>query len=421
MTTFDRFTRDRQSRFIWGGATVVFVALTLLAAGYGRTALTDETGQAETRAVGYTQTVLFDALDADLLAEEIRGPQYRDLIIEVTGGIMTDEGVARVRIWSPEGTLLFSTESLEQIGTTAENRAPIELGMQDQVSSQLSEATVAGKPGLSGTTEQLYQTFAPIHVRERTAVLGVAEIDRRYASIVDAAEQPWKRLRAGLAGAALVCGLLFLLSLRRPVTAIDRAEPAPSAAAEPSAPAPAYAPADVDALRLRDELEHERHVNRQLNAELEAKGVDGSPDPADDEATARLAAAESALAEAGAHAAELEAALAQARGEAVPPGVLATLEERMVAAEVRARDAEVRLHDLSVSADADADADGDGHHAPSDADTEPAAAAEPVPAEVPAPGEPGTPSADAMDLRARLVRSAARKKLGSHVGDEPGA
>src|SRR4051794_27124582 len=187
MTTFDRFTRDRQSRFIWGGAAVVFVALTMLAASNGRTALADETAQAQDRAVGYTQTVLFDALDADLLAEEIRGPQYRDLIIEVTGGIMTGEGVARVRIWSPDGTLLFSTESLEQIGTTAENRAPIDLGMQDLVSRLLSEATVAGKPGLAGTTEQLYQTFVPIHVRERTTVLGVAEIDRRYAPMVDAA------------------------------------------------------------------------------------------------------------------------------------------------------------------------------------------------------------------------------------------
>ena len=418
MTTFDRFTRDRQSRFIWGGATVVFVALTLLAGGYRRTALADETAQAQTRAVGYTQTVLFDALDADLLAEEIRGPQYRDLIIEVTGGIMTDEGVVRVRIWSPDGTLLFSTESLEQIGTTAENRAPIDLGMQNHVSSLLSEATVAGKPGLAGTTEQLYQTFVPIHVRERTTVLGVAEIDRRYAAIVDAAEQPWKRVRAGLAGAALVCALLFLLSLRRPKSTIDLVEAPRSIAAEPVSD-------DANALRLRNELERERRANRQLNAELEAKAGDGSPAPADGEAAARLAAAESALAEAGAHATELEAALAQARGEAVPPEVMATLEERMVAAEARARDAEVRLQELSV--DVEVDVDGDGHHVPSDtadeppADAGPPADAEPVLPEVAKPGEPGTPSADAMDLRARLVRSAARKKLGSHIDDEPGA
>jgi hypothetical protein len=103
-----------------GGAGALFVALTLLAASNGRAALSDEQTQAPARAVGYTQTVLFDALDADLLADQIRGPDYRDLIIEVTGGIMTDVGFARVRIWSPDGTLLFSTESLEQIGTEVE-------------------------------------------------------------------------------------------------------------------------------------------------------------------------------------------------------------------------------------------------------------------------------------------------------------
>jgi hypothetical protein len=216
-------------------------------------------------------------------------------------------------------------------------------------------------------------------------------------------------LRAGLAGAALVCALLFLLSLRRPTSTIDLVEAPRSAPAEP-------VPDDANALRLRNELERERRANRQLNAELDAMTGDGSPDPADGEAAARLAAAESALSEAGAHAAELEAALAQARGEAVPPEVLAALEERMVAAEARARDAEVRLRDLSVSADGD----GDGHHGPADTDVEPPADTEPAAPEAPAPGEPGTPSADAMDLRARLVRSAARKKLGSHIDDEPG-
>jgi len=64
----------------------------------------------------------------------------------------------------------------------------------------------------------------------------------------------------------------------------------------------------------------------------------------------------------------------------------------------------------------------DGHHAPSDTDAQPAAEAETVPLEAPTPGEPATPlSAASLDLRARLVRSAARKKLGSHIGDEPGA
>jgi hypothetical protein len=146
MKILDRFTRDRQSRFIWGGATAVFVVLTLLALGGGRSALSREEQVAQDRAAEYTDTVLFDALDANLLADEIRGRQYRDLIIQVQGGIMTDEGVARVRLWGPVGTLLFSTESLEQIGVAkAVNSAPIEAAEHGVVGSVVSEATGAAK------------------------------------------------------------------------------------------------------------------------------------------------------------------------------------------------------------------------------------------------------------------------------------
>src|SRR5215210_6479405 len=212
MKSLDRFTRDRHSRFIWGGATVVFLASALAALWWGGEVLADEEQGAQDLAVEYTTTVLFEALDADLLGDEIRGRQYRDLIIQVQGGIMTDEGVARVRIWAPDGTLLFSTESLEQIGVAkALNSEPIEAAVDGRVSSVVSEATVEAKSGLTGSTQRLFQTFAPIRVRERTAILGVAEVDRTYTSIARAAEQPWRALQIGLGAAALLCALLFLL------------------------------------------------------------------------------------------------------------------------------------------------------------------------------------------------------------------
>ena len=74
-----------------------------------------------------------------------------------------------------------------------------------------------------------------------------------------------------------------------------------------------------------------------------------------------------------------------------------------------------------TSGSGDGHGDRDGRHAPSDTDAEPAADAETVPPEDPTPGEPGTPSHAALDLRARLIRSAARKKHGLHIDDEPGA
>ncbi len=424
MRILDRFTRDRQSRFIWGGATAGFVVLGLLAIVGGRAALSTQERNAEELAVGYTDTVLFEALDADLLGDEIRGRNYRDLIIQVQGGIMTDEGVARVRIWALDGTLLFSTESLEQIGVAkAVNSEPIEAAAQGEVTSVVSDATVAAKSGLSGTTQRLFQTYAPIRVRERTAILGVAEIDRTYASMTAAAERPWRAVQIAIGAAALLCAVLLVLSLRRPTSTLgSRIGVAPPPQDVPAEPLPA----DRNALRLRNELERERQTNRKLQAELEAgASVGASVAPGHDAAVqaeaeaARLAAAESALSEAGAHTAELERALADARAQAVPPEALASLEERVVAAEVRAREAELRLRELMTAPPSTPEPVTEPEPTP-----QPRWSREPEPepeARPAADAVPDEPASQPMDLRSRLARTAARKKLGSHVDDEPGS
>ncbi len=422
MRILDRFTRDRQSRFIWGGATAGFVVLGLLAIVGGRAALSTQERNAEELAAGYTDTVLFEALDADLLGEEIRGRNYRDLIIQVQGGIMTDEGVARVRIWALDGTLLFSTESLEQIGVAkAVNSEPIEAAAQGEVTSVVSDATVAAKSGLSGTTQRLFQTYAPIRVRERTAILGVAEIDRTYASMTAAAERPWRAVQIAIGAAALLCAVLLVLSLRRPTSTLgSRIGVAPPPQDVPAEPLPA----DRNALRLRNELERERQTNRKLQAELEAgASVGASVAPGHDAAVqaeaeaARLAAAESALSEAGAHTAELERALADARAQAVPPEALASLEERVVAAEVRAREAELRLRELMTAPPSTPEPVAEPEPTP-----QPRWSPEPEPEHRPtADAVPDEPASQPMDLRSRLARTAARKKLGSHVDDEPGS
>jgi hypothetical protein len=423
---------------------VVFLASALAALWWGGEVLADEEQIAQDLAVEYTDTVLFEALDADLLDDEIRGRQYRDLIIQVQGGIMTDEGVARVRIWAPDGTLLFSTESLEQIGVAkALNSEPIKAAVDGRATSVVSEATVEAKSGLTGSTQRLFQTFAPIRVRERTAILGVAEVDRTYASISQAAEQPWRALQIGLGAAALLCALLYLLSLRSPTstlgTGIGVTPPRLEAPPEP-------VPADRNPLRLRNELEREREANRRLQAELEATVALGPPTTvgpppgsasaealeeahaaevaeaakaahaahvAEAEAAARLADAESALADAGAHTAELERALADARAQAVAPEALASLEERVIAAEVRAREAELRLRELNS-----APPEPPGARSPTAA---PATSAQPESDPDAPENVADDPSPQAMDLRSRLARTAARKKLGSHPDDDQGS
>ncbi len=429
MRIFDRFTRDRHSRTVWGGATAVFLVLALLALAGEGWELSKQEQTSEDLAVQYTDTVLFDALDANLLAGEIRGRQYRDLIIQVQGGIMTDEGVARVRIWAPDGTLLFSTESLEQIGVAkAVNSTQIQAAVDGQVSSVVSEDTVAAKSGLSGNTQRLFQTFSPIRVRERTTILGVAEIDRTYTSISEAAAQPWRALQIGLGAATLLCALLLILSLRRARSTLDSVGISAPREAAPGEPVPA----EANPLRLR---------NERAVSSLARGGGTSTGEANRNEDTARLAEAEAALAEAGSHADELERALAEARAQAVAPETLTTLEGRVVAAEARAREAELQMQDLAATPPPAAAPPSPKqppapvpnqpptpvpNQPPAPVPTAPIRPATPAPA-VEAPAERSEeptapePSPEAMDLRSRLARTAARKKLGSHVDDDPNA
>src|SRR5436309_2400550 len=169
MKILDRFTRDRLSRYIWGGFTIVFLFGIVWAAQRQRDALQQARLDAQARAVHYVQTTLFDNLDAKTVAAPILAQNYRNLIIPVTAEIFTDPAVARLRIWSPTGELLFSSAERDLIGeATAAGNPAIQNAVQSgEVTSTLTKTTVAPKQGLEGSPEQLYQTFVPLQVPDR--------------------------------------------------------------------------------------------------------------------------------------------------------------------------------------------------------------------------------------------------------------
>jgi hypothetical protein len=429
MKIIDRFTRDRVSRFLWGGATAVFLVLFLLALRGGISAVSDEERAAQERAVNYTDTVLFGALTGDQLAAPITGQPYRDLVIAVQGGIMTDPAVARVRVWAADGTLVFSTDGQKSVVVKTADTAPIDAAVKGKTTSAITTGTVAAKATLKGTDTQLYQTFAPLRVPDRTTVVAAAEIDQFHGVIADAAAQPWRTLQIAFGIGFLVSLLLFLLSLRRSTTMIGA-----GVGYESPARKEARVVADEqNILRMRNELQRAKDENRKLAQHLEeaeagvhlAGGAAPAGTTAAEDAGAaalRLAEVQGSLAAAGAKTAELEHSLAAAEARAAEaearaarsqagstdPAVLASLEERVVAAERRAREAELRLADLSerraTSQESPGPAGPDAA-APEREDAGPDDAA-------------SLPPAEALDLRSRLARTAARKRRGSLPEDE---
>lgn len=437
MGIVDRFTRDKVSRWIWGGLTLACLAALLFAYRGERDELTDQVNAAEERAALYANTVIYYAVQADDPGSSDVHFLYRDLYVDVQGGIFTDPTVALVRIWDAEGVLRFSTEATERelIGQQQVTDDP---GVQAAVTERriTSRKTTASftraTTGTPAQPTQLLQVFTPLMAPTRIEPLGAVQIDFLYDLLADASRNPWLTWQIVFAGLTALFALLTVLSLRRSVQPIGAgtAEGHRVVVAKGTVPATGQgdppgedrseleraAALEAELEGMREELQASREQLRQAEeayrylevrmrktqeemarAENQAAvGDDTTPavDDADERARAserRIATLESRLAEAEARTREAEAAMTswmtdpQATDDvkATPAGpvprspeapaavtvdasALARLEARIEAAERRAAEAEERLTEL-------------------------------------------TP--EASDLRTRLARTAARKKL----------
>lgn len=268
-----------------------------------RAALRNEEQAAQSRAATYVHDVLVNALTPHLVSEPILGPNYRELIITVQAGILSDDRVARIRVWKTDGTLIFSTDQRDQIGEfVAQDSPQIGAAADGKTVSLVTEARVAVKSGLAGADEELYETFVPLRLLSELGVSGVVQIDQRFTAIRSAADRVWHPVQIGLALALLVALGLLVRSFLRPgaETAAEalrgvRAAPVPSQAAG--------APSQLQAAEARAEKAERAHreVQARLDAELSAK--------------ATMAATAGALSPSSGSTAELEAKLHDAEIE----------------------------------------------------------------------------------------------------------
>jgi chromosome segregation ATPase len=234
MSVLGKQTGSRASRIAWGLLALLLAGGLLLSFQVAGRALTDEKRAAEQRAEFLTNTVLFNALSPEVVSDVIFGPGYRSLIITVQGKILADsavgpDAIAQVRIWRPDGTLIFSTAQRDKIGEfVARGNPQIEQALNGRTVSLLTEAQVAPKAGLQGSQERLYETFVPLHLPNQIGVLAAVQIDTRYAAITSAANRVWRPVQLGLLAGLIVALLLFVMSLRTAPEAVP-AEGAPVA------------------------------------------------------------------------------------------------------------------------------------------------------------------------------------------------
>ncbi len=370
MKIIDRFTRDRVSRYVWVVLTVGCLLGWFSARQGQTTALRDQLSAAQAQTRHIADTVLFNNLSHDAMTNLIPSPLYRDIYVALQSQVFTDATVARVRVWTPDGILQYSTHERDQVGLLqTQDKTLIDQAMKGQsVSAKVLTKFSAASTGNDQTPTNLLEVFVPLHVPDWISVTGVVEVDYYYDHFVQAAHQPWFNIMVVLLGLAVLCLLMTLLSFRAPVgtlgagvtsgSEVEGAEPkrgGKHAVASPSDKAAKTlqreaeradaraAKAEADALSLREELKGSRNQLKEAEAKIAAKSVDRPSEtsqPPENELkreivlTARAHAAEASLREAKrrAQAAEKKAKKLEERARTAEAAVASTTSETSEAA-----------------------------------------------------------------------------------------
>ena len=186
--------RRRRGTFIV--LTVVCVAAFFAVGVFGAKALEQSRIDAQATAKGLATAGVASVLETSDTEAVIDGGQGRDLLDRLQRGVLADGTVFRIRVWSPEGDLLFSTDAADQPGELLGDFPSIAVA-----------TTGGGKPvSVLSADGEIYQTYVPLRLGGPDA-LGAVQVDQGYQPIAQRVASPWSLLRmVAIAGA-----ILFLL------------------------------------------------------------------------------------------------------------------------------------------------------------------------------------------------------------------
>ena len=213
MSLIDRFTRDAASKYVWAALALVAAGGLVFAITSGARALDDERADAQARAVLYVEEALVPRIAGEALVAPITGTQATSLDAAIQRTVLVDDRLSRVRIWSADGRLLFSTDGADTLGSNA--------GLNDPLLSEASRDGVLTRSNVSDTggendpERSLLRTYVPVGAR------AIVEIDQTDEATLAAVRTEWWYYQL-LAGAMLLLLLVMTgLSLRDPIEPIN--------------------------------------------------------------------------------------------------------------------------------------------------------------------------------------------------------
>ena len=270
--SMDPATRPSSTRRVLILLVVLAGALLALSIFQRDRALEKEYEDAQARAGLYAATVFRSTLGPLDVATPLEGNRRDSLFAEVQAFVLIDPTVARIRLWSPDGTLLFSTDPADNPGETSQDPS-ITTAAGGAVQSRLGVESLSPPPTAEADRRAtpLFQTFAPLRVRGSANVVGAVEVEQYAAALEKRADDPWWLVQAGASGATVLLALLALIAVARGMRRPRRERAKDDRPSRKKRPEAGWGEAESD---LRDRLE--RATARAKEAEAAAQSFAAS-------------------------------------------------------------------------------------------------------------------------------------------------
>lgn len=178
--------------------------------------LASKMDEAELRVSGFVAEEIAPSLEGIDLTEQIEGDDADRLTNKLQRGVLSSGATARVRVFAPNGILLYSSDEGDRVGSTSTGNVDL---IRAAAGGALASTTGGDQVVTDGRAQslQLLQVYAPL-VADGPSEAAVG-VDLRYKAIVASASRPWETIQFGAALAAVALLLLALFELARAITA----------------------------------------------------------------------------------------------------------------------------------------------------------------------------------------------------------
>jgi hypothetical protein len=209
----DRFTRDEVSAKVWWPFALLFVVLIVASFRVENRAADERRADAGIWSVGVIRGLLEPSLDTS----GITRPLTDEEIATTTAALqpaLSEDAVDAVRIWSTDGTLLYSSSRDDPVGS---REALNDSELQAAAAAPESSLSVTADRSLSGSeTDPLFLTYATFVA----STSSIGEVQMTQGVLLADIDTAWLQIRLVLLAGALFLLTLAVLSMREPVATI---------------------------------------------------------------------------------------------------------------------------------------------------------------------------------------------------------